>query len=320
MRARLTVVAVAALVVVPSAFGGPPPVAAREYVVENASTGEVLAAEAPARRVPMASLTKLMTVLITLEREPLSHVVTVAPGAASVGESSVNLVPGERLTVRDLVEAALIQSANDAADALAYDIGRGDEAAFVELMNARARTLGLRDTHFARPDGLDAFGQYSSARDLTLLAQVLMHRAAVRSIVRERTETIAGGRVLHTWNDLLGTFPGLIGVKTGHTAGAGWCEVAAARGRGVTMYVTILGSPSRSQRNADLSALLRWGLSRYRVRRVIATGRTYALVQVGYGRARLPVVAACLAKARRASAAPPTFCCSSSLVSTRYLP
>ena len=291
MRARLTVVAVAAFVVVPSAFGGPPPVAAREYVVENASTGEVLAAKAPARRVPMASLTKLMTVLLTLEREPLSHVVTVAPGAASVGESSVNLVPGERLTVRDLVEAALIQSANDAADALAYDIGRGDEAAFVELMNARARTLGLRDTHFARPDGLDAFGQYSSARDLTLLARVLMHRAAVRAIVRERTETIAGGRVLHTWNDLLGTFPGLIGVKTGHTLGAGWCQVGAVRARGFTLYATVLGSPTRAQRNHDLAALLGWGLSRYRTLAVVRPRRIYAHAELAYGRRPVGLVA-----------------------------
>jgi len=129
VRVRLTAVAAVAavaLVAASSALAAPPPVAARAYVVENAATGEVLAARAPAQRLPMASITKLMTVLVTLEHEPLSHVVTVAPGAASVGESSIHLQAGERLTVRDLVEAALIQSANDAADALAYDVGRGD--------------------------------------------------------------------------------------------------------------------------------------------------------------------------------------------------
>ena len=83
--------------------------------------------------------------------------------------------------------------------------------------------------------------------------------------------------MLHTWNDLLGTFPGLIGVKTGHTGAAGWCEVAAVRRPGVSVYATILGSPSRDQRNADLAALLRWGLTRYRVESVIRQGRTYAL-------------------------------------------
>jgi D-alanyl-D-alanine carboxypeptidase len=266
-------------------------VAARAYVVQNAATGEVLAARAPARRLPIASITKLMTVLVTLERRPLSHLVTVAPGAARVGESSIHLVPGERLTVRDLVEAALVQSANDAADALAYDVGRGDPAAFVALMNRRARSLGLRDTHFTRPDGLDAPGHYSSARDVTLLARTVMHRPAVRAIVRERTATIARGRVLHTWNDLLGRFPGLIGVKTGHTLGAGWCEVGAVRANGFTIYASVLGSPSRGQRNRDLAALLAWGRSRYRTRALVQPSRVYARVDVGYGRRPVELVA-----------------------------
>jgi D-alanyl-D-alanine carboxypeptidase (penicillin-binding protein 5/6) len=289
VRAWFAVVAVT-LVAAPSALAGPPPVTARAYVVENASTGEVLAARASGERLPMASITKLMTVLVTLEHEPLSHVVTVARGASSVGESSIHLRAGERLTVRDLLEAALIQSANDAADALAYDVGRGDVGAFVAMMNARARRLGLRDTHFTRPDGLDAPGHYSSARDLTLLARVVMHQPAVRQIVRQRAATIVGGRVLHTWNDLLGTFPGLFGVKTGHTAAAGWCEVGAVRGRGFSIYVTVLGSPTRTQRNADLAALLRWGLSRYRTVPLVERARVYARVGVGYGRAPLALV------------------------------
>jgi D-alanyl-D-alanine carboxypeptidase (penicillin-binding protein 5/6) len=282
-------VAAVTLVAAPSALAGPPPVAARAYVVENGATGEVLAARAPAERLPMASITKLMSVLVTLEHEPLSHVVTVAPGPASVGESTIDLRAGERLTVRDLLEAALIQSANDAADALAYDVGHGDEGAFVAMMNARARRIGLRDTHFTRPDGLDAPGHYSSARDLTLLARVVMHQPVVRQIVRERTATIPG-RVLHTWNDLLGTFPGLYGVKTGHTTGAGWCEVGAVRGRGFSIYVTVLGSPTRAQRNADLAALLRYGLSRYRTVTLVQPGRVYARVGVGYGRTPLALV------------------------------
>jgi serine-type D-Ala-D-Ala carboxypeptidase (penicillin-binding protein 5/6) len=291
VRARLTVgAAVAALVVAPPALGGPPPVAARAYLVQNGATGEVLAARAPEERLPIASITKLMTVLVTLDHDKLSHLVTVAPGAASVGESSIHLRAGERLTVRDLLEAALIQSANDAADALAYDVGRGDEGAFVALMNARAGRLGLRHTHFARPDGLDAPGHFSTARDVTMLARVAMQHAAVRSIVRERTATIAGGRVLHTWNDLLGSFPGLIGVKTGHTAGAGWCEVGAARGRGFTIYATVLGSPTRSQRNRDLAALLAWGLARYRTAAVVAPRHVYARVALGYGREAVALV------------------------------
>jgi serine-type D-Ala-D-Ala carboxypeptidase (penicillin-binding protein 5/6) len=291
MKRLLTIVA-ATLVLAAPAHAGAPPVRARAYLVLNSATGEVLASRSAQARVPIASITKLMTVLVTLEHAKLDDVVTVRRQAAAVGESTINLRVGERITVRDLVEGALIQSANDAADALGEYVGHGDASRFVALMNAKARTLGLEDTHFARPDGLDAPNHFSSARDVTLLARIVMHNRFVQKIVRQRDATISGNRRLHTWNDLLGSFRGLIGVKTGHTDNAGWCEVAAARGSGTTIYATILGSPSRSQRNADLAALLRWGLSRYRVARVIATGRTYALVQTGYGRAALPLVSA----------------------------
>jgi D-alanyl-D-alanine carboxypeptidase len=287
---RLLTIAAAALVLAAPAHAGAPPVQARAYFVVNAATGEVIASRDAQARVPIASITKLMTVLVALERVKLSDVVTVNRSVAAVGESTINLRVGERITVRDLVEAALIQSANDAADALAEYVGHGDAGRFVALMNAKASALGLDDTHFARPDGLDAPGHVSSARDVTRLAEIAMHNAVIREVVRKRSDTISGNRLLHTWNDLLGSFPGLIGVKTGHTGGAGWCQVAAARGRGTTIYATILGSPTRSQRNVDLAALLRWGLSRYRVARVITTGRTYALVQTGYGRAGLPLV------------------------------
>jgi D-alanyl-D-alanine carboxypeptidase (penicillin-binding protein 5/6) len=193
--------------------------------------------------------------------------------------------------VRDLVRAALIQSANDAANALADYVGKGDTDRFVGLMNAKARELGLRETHFVRPDGLDVAGHVSSARDVTRLARILMHDPFVRGVVRERTATISGGRTLHTWNDLLGEFPGLLGVKTGHTEDAGWCEVAAARGPGVTIYAAVLGSPTRSSRNSDLAELLRYGLSRYRVVPVIPE-RPYAWVETGYGKRRLELVPA----------------------------
>jgi serine-type D-Ala-D-Ala carboxypeptidase (penicillin-binding protein 5/6) len=194
--------------------------------------------------------------------------------------------------VGDLVEGALIQSANDAADALAEHVGRGSSARFVALMNAKARQLGLTRTSFTRPDGLDARGHLSTAHDVTLLAEAAMRLPAVRSIVRRRTATIAGGRVLHTWNDLLGLFPGLLGVKTGHTSGAGWCQVGAVRRYGVTLFATVLGSPTRSQRNADLAALLRWGLSRYRPVWLVRPGRVYLRAQVGYGRAPVSLVPA----------------------------
>ena len=294
MKRRLLALAVALALAAPAAAvaaSPPPQVDATAYFVQNAGTGEVLASSAADRPVPIASITKLMTVLVTLDRARLDDVVTIDRRAAAVGESSIELRAGERLTVGDLIEAALIQSANDAAAALALHVA-GSFPAFAKLMNAKAIELGLEHSHFVRPDGLDTPGHLSTARDVTKLARVAMRIPFVRRTVAKRTETIAGGRTLHTWNDLLATFPRLIGVKTGHTAGAGWSEVAAARRPGVTIYATILGSRDRSERNEDLSELLAYGLSQYTVVNPVRAGRVYASVRLPYGRAPVRLVAA----------------------------
>jgi serine-type D-Ala-D-Ala carboxypeptidase (penicillin-binding protein 5/6) len=291
VKLRLLVVLAAALSLVPPALAARPSVDARAYVVEDGRTGEVLLARNPGREVPIASLTKLMTVLLALERSRLGEMVTVSPEAASIGESSIGLRAGERISVRDLVKACLIQSANDAAWALANHVGHGSESRFVALMNRRARQLGLSDTHFVRPDGLDAAGHVSSARDVTTLARLLMQKPVVRRIVAMRDATIVGGRRLHTWNDLLGAYPGVIGVKTGHTAAAGWSEVSAVRGPGVTVYATILGSPARSSRNDDLAELMTWGLARFRVVQVVSAGQVYGRAQTAYGQGAVAIVA-----------------------------
>jgi serine-type D-Ala-D-Ala carboxypeptidase (penicillin-binding protein 5/6) len=291
-RSTCVAAALAALAFATSAQGGAPGVDARAFLVENPASGEVLAQHAAWSRAPIASITKLMTVIVALEHSRWNDVVRVQSAAARVGESTVNLRAGERITVGDLVKAALIQSANDAADALADYVGKGNQSAFVAMMNAKAKELGLDRTHFARPDGLDAPAHYSTARDVTTLARVAMGVPQIRATVRMRTGTIAGGRRLHTWNDLLGVFRGLDGVKTGHTANAGWCEVAAVRRNGVTLYATVLGSPTRSQRNADLASLLRWAVSRYRPVWLVQPGRVYQHASIGYGMKAVPLVAA----------------------------
>ncbi len=282
MRRLLAALALALVLAAP-AGAGVPRVAAGAYLVVDARTGAVLASSHAHEHLPIASITKLMTVRIALEHHRLGDVVSVDPRAAAVGESTIDLRAGEQITVRDLIKAALIQSANDAADALALSVAPSFPA-FAALMNAEAAKLHLADTHFVRPDGLDAPGHYSSAADVTTLARVLMRTRFVRRTVLERTDTIEGGRTLHTWDDLLGSFPGTIGVKTGHTALAGWCQVAAARGPGVTVYATILGSPGRAQRNLDLQSLLIWGLGQFRVVNAVAGGHTYATVALPFGR------------------------------------
>jgi serine-type D-Ala-D-Ala carboxypeptidase (penicillin-binding protein 5/6) len=292
VRLRLLVVAAATLVFATPAHAGAPAVSARAYYVVNPATGEVLAQKHAWSRVPIASITKLMTVIVALEQTKWNDVVRVRSDAADVGESTINLRAGERITVGDLVKGALIQSANDAADALADYVGHGSERAFVGMMNTKASQLGLARTHFARPDGLDASRHYSTALDVTRLAEIAMRLPQVRSVVRERMASISGGRTLHTWNDLLGVFRGVYGVKTGHTSAAGWCQVAAVRRNGVTLYTTVLGSPTRSQRNADLASLLRWGISRYRPTWVVQPRRVYLKAAVGYGKPAVPLVAA----------------------------
>jgi D-alanyl-D-alanine carboxypeptidase (penicillin-binding protein 5/6) len=268
----------------------PPQPDASAWLVENPATGEVLTEHDQYQQLPIASITKLMTVLVVLDRERLDDVVRVDPRAPRAGQESVGLRPGQLLTVRDLLKGALIQSANDAADALALSVAP-DYGAFSYLMNQKAQQLGLTESHFVRPDGLDAPGEYSSARDVTKLALAAMRIPVVRDLVGERTDTLADGYVVHTWNDLLGMVPGVFGVKTGHTSRAGWSQVAADRVGGVTIYATILGSPSQQQRDDDLTQLLVWGLSRYRTVTAISTARTYATAKLPYGRAALGLVA-----------------------------
>jgi serine-type D-Ala-D-Ala carboxypeptidase (penicillin-binding protein 5/6) len=242
--------------------------------------------------LPLASITKLMTALVVLERARPGEILTVPRFVSSVGESSIGLRPGERISVRDLLAAALIQSANDAAYALAAHVGHGDVRAFVRLMNAKAGRLGLAETHFVRPDGLDASGHYSTASDVLALARAAMQRPLIRRLVRLRRAKIAGGRSLFAWNDLLGSFPGMFGIKTGHTDRAGWCEVGAARRDGASVYAIVLGSPSRSQRNRDLAELLDWGLDQYARATVVHEGRTYASADVPMSEESLSLVPA----------------------------
>jgi D-alanyl-D-alanine carboxypeptidase (penicillin-binding protein 5/6) len=269
---------------------GPPSVDARAWLVENPVTGDVLGSHDARYQTPIASITKLMTVVVALQHLKLSDIVSVDPRAAAVGQESVYLEPHQQITVADLVQAALIQSANDAADALALATSPSFPA-FAARMNDQAAKLGLTDSQFVRPDGLDAPGERSSARDVTRLAIAAMRIPAVREAVRHVKATLADGRELHTWNDLLGVVPGVFGVKTGHTDGAGWGQVAAVRADGTTIYATILGSPSRARRNADLQTLIAYGLNQYRLVDAVSRGRGYAMVQLPYGRSALKLVA-----------------------------
>jgi D-alanyl-D-alanine carboxypeptidase (penicillin-binding protein 5/6) len=271
----------------------PPSFRARAVIVADGTTGDVLLEHNADRRVAIASITKIMTALVTLENARPNERVLVRAPAPSIGESTIHLAVGERIRVRDLLAAALVQSANDAAYALASHVGNGSVKRFVALMNERAAELGLDDTRFVRPDGLDVAGHYSTARDVLTVTREAMQQPLFRELVRRRGGEIEGGRTLYAWNDLLRTrsYPGIIGVKTGHTDAAGWSQVAAARREGVTMYVVVLGSPGRARRNEDLSNLLDWGFGHYGRVTLARANRVYATVAVPYSDERIPLVA-----------------------------
>lgn len=275
------------------AAASPPAVSAPNAIVVEISTGDVAFARRPEERRPIASLTKLMTALLTLEQRKLSHRVTASDYAASAVESQIKLRAGERLTVADMLRGLLLASANDAAAALAADVG-GSRRAFVRDMNRRARDLGLSQTRFDDPIGLGA-GNRSSARDLVDLALELRRFRFVKRTVDRGSATLESGdrsRTIANRNTLVSQVPWVSGVKTGHTARAGYVLVGSATRRGVTLVSVVLGTPSEAARNADTLALLRYGFSRYSRRLAVRRGTVLARAPIRFRRgAELELVA-----------------------------
>lgn len=292
MKTRLAILAAALLLLAPSAHAGAPQVSARAYLVQNGVNGEVLAQRDDRERLPIASITKLMTVLVALEHLDLDDTVAVPGSATRIGEATINLRPGERITVRELVQGALIPSANDAATTLALAAADGSLGRFVGWMNEKAESLGLSDTHFENPHGLDVRGHASSARDVVALLRAALANPTIRAYAGTARAELPGHGEVESTDDLLSRYGPLVAGKTGHTSGAGWSEVAEARAGPVSVFASVLGEPSREQRNTDLEALLAWGLAQYRRVRAIDAARVYARSPAPYGRPAVPLVAA----------------------------
>ncbi len=211
----------------------PPEVAAAAWLLVDAGSGAELAAFDAGTPRPMASVTKLMTALVVVENTSPDEIVVISESAAATGEAEIGLVPGETWTVRELLAATLVRSGNDAAVALAEHVGGGDAATFVAMMNEKAAQLGLVDTSFANPHGLDDPDHYTSARDLAALAVVvladpLIARTVRTHVVKFRSDPEGRSRRAINTNRLLGAYPGVVGMKTGYTGDAGRVLVAAA--------------------------------------------------------------------------------------------
>ena len=242
-----------------------PSVSAKAAVLMEVQAGETVFAKNPDTPLPRASTTKIMTALVALEQVPLETVVTVPAEAVGIEGSSVYLSEGERLTMEELLYALLLASANDAAVAIAVTVG-GSIADFAVLMNRKASELGLTDTHFVNPHGLDAEGHRTTARELALIARAALENPQFREICSTRRKAIPRdgvekGRWLLNHNKLLGSYQGCIGVKTGYTKKTGRCLVSAAEREGVTLIAVTLGAPDDWR---DHTAMLDYGFGQYR--------------------------------------------------------
>src|SRR3954462_12663491 len=250
----------------PGALGAPPQVGAPSAIVIDARTGEKLYGVNPDDSRAIASTTKLMTALLTLEKTKPDEVFAMPPYPISPAESQLGLDTGERMTDHDLMRAMMLPSANDAAYDLAVNIG-GSKDGVGRMMNAKARALGLDETHYSTPVGLDDPGNYSSAHDLAELARRDLRNKTFARIVDMKSAQLESGAVPRTVlnrNSLVLEYPFVTGVKTGHTLDAGYVLVGSAQRRGARVISAVLGTSSYAARDADSFALLKWGLDQFR--------------------------------------------------------
>jgi D-alanyl-D-alanine carboxypeptidase (penicillin-binding protein 5/6) len=247
--------------------------------------------------LPIASTTKMMTALVVLQHvTDLGTVYTQNDWDPAAGDSQIGLDPGERMTVHDLLVALLLPSADDAAEDLAYNVGGGSLARFVAMMNADARGLGLNHTHYTTPIGLDTAGNYSSPDDLLRLADYMMSNwPFFRHTVGLSSALLTSGRykrhIVNT-DDLLGKYGWIHGVKTGHTAQAGYVLVSEGSRDGFTLLASVLGTASESERDASALALLNWGFAEFKLLHPVRRGERFAQRVVPYESKPVSIVAA----------------------------
>jgi D-alanyl-D-alanine carboxypeptidase (penicillin-binding protein 5/6) len=271
-----------------------PEVEARAWGLIDARTGTVLASHAVQRRLPIASTTKLMTAYVAMRELPLEKRVRAAPYEPIYGESLLGLRTGQRISVRDLLYGLILRSGNDAAHTLAI-AAAGSQRRFVAQMNRYAAALGLANTHYTNPIGLDQRGNYSCARDLLTLTQRLLRDPAFAKIADARNavlRSVRPRRRIETINELLLMAPWVTGVKTGHTFDAAYVLVGSGRRKGVDLISVAIGAPSDEARYADNLELLEYGFRRYRRRLPVHAGQDLADPEIRYSGGSLPLRAA----------------------------
>lgn len=271
-----------------------PRVGGRAWALIDARTGDVIVAHNGTRRLPIASTTKLMTAYVTIKEMPLDKIVRAQPYDPAYGESLLGMRVGQKISVRDLLYGLILRSGNDAAHTLAI-AAAGSTARFVDQMNRYAAALGLADTHYANPVGLDQKGNYSSARDLATLTRRLLRISVFAEIADSESAVLRSvhpRRRITTINELLSMAPWVNGVKTGHTFGALYVLVGSGRRKGVELISDAIGAPTDEDRFSDNLELLEYGFRQYTRRLPVHAGQDLADPSIRYSGGKLPLRAA----------------------------
>lgn len=262
------IVAVFTILVSLPAYAALPPlpgIEAEAACVMEVNTKKVLFGKDEAKIMYPASTTKIMTLMVALEKGKLADPVTVSSRAASFGEASMELNPGDRLTLKDLLYGIMLASGNDAAEAVAEHVGGGNPDTFIGWMNEKAQKIGTANTHFSNPHGLpDPINHYTTAYDLALITSQGFANPQFTAFtnVPKKDVVLASGRKIHmeTYNRFLGMYQGANGVKTGFTNDAGLCVVASAKRNDVQLIAVVLNSDNRWN---DAKKLLDYGFESY---------------------------------------------------------
>ncbi|MDY3971186.1 MAG: D-alanyl-D-alanine carboxypeptidase family protein [Clostridia bacterium] len=261
---------------------------AKSAILMEDSTGKVLYESNPDERVPIASVTKVMTMLLIMEavdsgKITLDDMVTVSENAMSYGGSTMFLEAGEQLTVNDMMKGIAVASANDGCVAMAEHLA-GSESAFVDMMNAKAQELGMENTHFMNTNGLDEDNHYSSARDVAIMSRELIKHKTIFNYTSIWMDTLRGGKFqLANTNKLIRFYEGANGLKTGSTSKALCCLSATAKRNDMQLIAVVLGAPTSAERFSSAKSLLDYGFANYAVNTQVTAGDEIGRVHVEKG-------------------------------------
>lgn len=267
---------------------------AKSAILIEASTGEILFENNADEKLAPASMTKIMSMLLiveAIEKGVISwdEMVTVSANASGMGGSQILLETGEEMSVEDLFKGVAIASGNDAVVALAEKIA-GTEEMFIEMMNERATELGLTNTYFKNPHGLDTANHYSTARDMSLIAKelvkhkrVLKYTSVYETYLRENLDTKIW---LVNTNKLVRFYSGVDGLKTGFTEGAGYCLTATANKNNMRLIAVVMGEADATVRNSEVSSMLDYGYAQYELETLLTTDSVLGTTEVDKGKTR----------------------------------